>query len=113
MKVHIYSVLFLAFNFLFLVQCKPDPKTPEEVVVDYKRISNDVIVGMVSEADNLNPLLATSAYSSLPINHIFQTLIAINPEDLELIPLLAKQRPEAEEREDGSVAYTFDIREEE
>ncbi|MEM1326262.1 MAG: ABC transporter substrate-binding protein [Bacteroidota bacterium] len=112
MKMYIRAVAILLFSSFLLTQCRTDPKPSEEVVVDYERISNEVIVASASEADNLNPILTTSGYSKMPIDYMFQSLLAISPQDLELIPLLAESRPTAEEREDGSIAYTFDIREE-
>jgi peptide/nickel transport system substrate-binding protein len=112
MKMYIRVLVYVLLSVLFLTQCRTDPETPEEVIVDYKRMGNEVIAATIAEAENLNPLLATSAYARAPIEYMFQSLVTIDPATLNIIPVLASELPEKEERADGSVAYTFAIREE-
>ncbi len=105
-------LMLLGISLLF-TNCKPEP---EQSTVDFKRTSNEVVIAPLGEADNLNPLLYTSGYSPIAFNNIFQYLEWVHPETMELVPQLAKARPEVEETtEDGEVTglkYTFEIFEE-
>ncbi|MEM9848495.1 MAG: ABC transporter substrate-binding protein [Bacteroidota bacterium] len=93
-----------------------DPAPEETTSVTFKRTTNEVIAAHPSEADNLNPLLSTSSTARIVHGQIFQTLEAINPSNLKLVPVLAKATPEVEEIMDGEtvtgVVYTFELREE-
>lgn len=115
MQTHSRTV-FLLFAVVFLLtQCRTDPK-PEDIGVDFKRTSNEVIIATTSEADNLNPQLTTSGYAQAALNYMFQSLINIDPSTSSLVPVLAEARPTMEEiEEDGevvNVTYTFNIRDE-
>ena len=108
------ATLLMLFGIsLLFTNCKSDP---EQSTVDFKRTSNEVVIAPLGEADNLNPLLYTSGYSPIAFNNIFQYLEWVHPETMELVPQLAKARPEVEEiTEDGEVTglkYSFEIFEE-
>lgn len=115
MQTQFYKLLLFLIGVFLFNQCRPDPK-PEDIGVDYKRTTNEVIVATTSEADNLNPLLTTSAYAQAAINYMFQALVNIEPSTSSLVPVLAEARPTVEEVEENgkvvSVAYTFNIRDE-
>ncbi|MEM6697838.1 MAG: ABC transporter substrate-binding protein [Bacteroidota bacterium] len=102
-------VLFLFATLFLLTDCRTDPKVEEEDKVEYKRMVNEVVVAASVDADNLNPVLTSSSVTIDLLNQMFQTLQVINPENLEMTPLLAKSEPIISDFENG-VAYTFEIR---
>jgi len=102
-------VLFLFSTLFLLTDCRTDPKVEEEII-EYKRTVNEAIVAPLNEPDNLNPTLTTNSIALNVSNNIFQPLQSIDPTTLELIPVLAKASPSAEDRGDG-IAYTFELKE--
>ncbi|MEM8527105.1 MAG: ABC transporter substrate-binding protein [Bacteroidota bacterium] len=101
-------VLFFFSTLFLLTDCRTDPKVEKEKV-EYKRTANEAIIAASVEADNLNPVLTSSSVTIDITNQIFQTLQIVDPEKLELTPLLAKSPPSVSDFENG-VAYTFEIR---
>ncbi|MCB9227011.1 MAG: hypothetical protein H6578_07595 [Chitinophagales bacterium] len=60
-----------------------------------KRVGvNDVFVHLSADLDKINPVTSTSANSSLVERFIFYNLLEIDPKTLELVPVVAKSRPE-------------------
>jgi len=106
---NVMVVMLLGISLLF-TNCRTEP---EQSTVDFKRTSNEVVIAPLGEADNLNPLLYASGYSAIAFSNIFQYIESIHPETMELVPQLAKARPEVEEiTEAGEVTglkYTFEI----
>ncbi|MCB0592602.1 MAG: ABC transporter substrate-binding protein [Lewinellaceae bacterium] len=114
MKHFNVSYTLLLFVFLLLAGCKSDPKTKEkDVVFSLDRPLNEAVIQLDAEPDRLNPPLSTSIYARIVGNAIFQNLISIDPVSLEIIPQLAKSRPEitpiTEGPYAGGMAYTFEI----
>lgn len=108
-----YTPLALLFLFL-LAGCKPGPGTKDEdAVFSISRPLNEAVVQLDAEPDRLNVPLSTSSYARLVSNTIFQNLLSINPQSLEIIPELAKSRPQitpiTEGLYAGGMAYTFEI----
>lgn len=108
-----YAPVALLFLFL-LAGCKPGPGTKDEdAVFSLSRPLNEAVVQLDAEPDRLNVPLSTSSYARLVSNTIFQNLLSINPQSLEIIPELAKSRPQitpiTEGPYAGGMAYTFEI----
>lgn len=82
-------------------QAQSNEGTPERG--DWIRIYNP------SDPDALHPYASFHASASYVKDHLFQFLCDINPQTLELVPVLAKERGTASP--DG-LSYSFEIREE-
>ena len=109
------SAVFSTFLFfLSLLSCDTGNDAAEQVA--FKRTGNDVIVRLEAEPDRLNPVLTTSSYASEIIAHIFSFLLVPDLESYEMLPNLAKSRPEIEEITsgpyEGGLSLTFEILEE-
>lgn len=107
----IFPSALLAMCLALLVgACKSDPKTENAA---WKRTTSDVILRLENNPDRLNPLLSTSGYGSQVNNQIFQFLMSVNPQTLELIPQLLKSKPTATDITEGTwkggVAYAMEI----
>ncbi len=109
-----FSAIFLLLFSLFLYSCQPDTKAGEQTV-EFKRTDNEVIVRIDADPERIHPLISFQSYSSLVSGHIFSFLLNIDDQSLEIIPELAKARPEIAEITSGpyqgGLAYTFEIRE--
>jgi len=96
--------------------CKPNTSTEDDIVFAINRPLNEAVLQMDAEPDRLNPALSTSSYARMVGNAIFQYLLYIDPQSLEMTPQLAKSRPEitpiTEGPHAGGMAYTFEIHEE-
>lgn len=96
---------------LFLVFCKRDPKSENNVT--WKRTTNEVIARLDADPERVNPILASTAYATQVGSQIFQYLMYVNPQTLELEPQLLKDEPLATEITDGpwkgGVAYSLEI----
>jgi len=105
----IFSVaICLVFLFVF---CNRDPKNDSNVV--WKRTTNEVIARLDADPERLNPLLSSTSYASQINSQIFQYLMYVNPQTLELVPQLLKEEPVATEIAEGpwkgGVAYSLEI----
>lgn len=69
-----------------------------------------VIVREGADPDMLNPYNYQSANSGYIINNIFQSLLRTDFEELELQPVLAKERPEIEQIDQETLHITYEIR---
>ncbi|MBS1517119.1 MAG: hypothetical protein JSS91_03445 [Bacteroidetes bacterium] len=67
-----------------------------------------VIKQEMSDAEKLNPTVTNDASASGIDLYIFETLLDINRETYELVPLIAKSLPEIS---DDKMSYTFDLKE--
>ncbi len=88
---------------------------PSDDLAFCSRKSNDLVLRLEAEPNNLNPLLSTSGYNSLVDYQMFGYLLTIDPVSMELAPYLAKSRPAIQELNDGPYAggmsYTYEIHE--
>lgn len=96
-------VLLLVFS-----ACKPKQER-----IAFKHANNTVYVRLQAEPDKLNPLISTSAYGRVVQETFFQSPLTFDPVTLEIIPFLAKSRPEVKELTEGPYAgglsYTFEL----
>ena len=96
--------------------CKLDTKEKDTETVDLGRPADEAILHLDAEPDRLLPMLTTNNYSRTVFNGIFSYLLTSDPSTVELVPQLAKTRPEVKELTEGPYAggmsYTFEIREE-
>lgn len=67
-----------------------------------------VIKQEMSDAEKLNPTVTNDASASGIYIYIFETLLDVNRETYELVPLIAKSLPEISE---DKMSYTFDLKE--
>jgi peptide/nickel transport system substrate-binding protein len=100
-KIRLYSLLLLVLFTSSCVNDAPDKKT-------------DVVNIRLEGAPNtMNAYLTSSGYSLSVCNQIFQTLGNLDPETLEMKPLLVRNIPEVrnitEGNYKGSLAYDFEI----
>ncbi|TVR77857.1 MAG: ABC transporter substrate-binding protein [Chitinophagaceae bacterium] len=75
---------------------------------------NEVVIHMLADADMLLPINSTSANSTYIEGNIFQSLLGRDPETLELVGILAVDRPIIEEIDEGEyeggMRITYEIR---
>ena len=100
-----------AIALITLPSCGDDQ--PAEDAVVFKNTTNTVYSRLAAEPDRLNPLLSTSAYSRPIWEQISVSLLDIDPQSMELVPMLAKSRPQIDEITDGpytgGLHYTFEL----
>lgn len=99
-----YFLFFLLF-LLTLPACGPDPIVPK----------GTVFIRYEGAVTNLNPYVAgPGGYSRYASQQIFQTLGMLDPETLELAPLLVTNLPKSRKVEDGpfagKLAFDFEMR---
>ncbi|MCB0527997.1 MAG: hypothetical protein KDC65_05950 [Saprospiraceae bacterium] len=91
--------------------CKNDPKTSSGS--DAALTGGTVTIRMDGAANTLNPYLPSTGYSRYVAVRIFNTLAELDPETLELKPLILKKMPVKREVKDGphagQLAYDFEI----
>jgi len=96
---------------LVLVFCKSDPKNDSNVV--WKRTTNEVIARLDADPERLNPILSTTTYGSQIYSQIFQYLMYVNLQTLEMEPQLLKEKPVVTEITEGpwkgGIAYALEI----
>ncbi len=109
-RIFTFSSVAICLALLF-VFCKRDPKNDSNVT--WKRTTNEVIARLDADPERINPILASTTYSTQVSNQIFQSLMYVNPQTLELVPQLLKEEPVATEIADGpwkgGVAYSLEI----
>lgn len=111
-----HFAFFILLSCLFtIISCRQSNKQGTEESVDFKRTDNTVIVRALNDADVLNPLMTTINTSRMVADQVFQLLLYVDPETLQLIPELADSLPIATDIEEGpfkgGVKYTFTIHE--
>jgi peptide/nickel transport system substrate-binding protein len=103
------SVWLLLIVSILLGGCKPEPKEK----VEFKNTDNTVYVRLPADPDRLNPMLSTNAYARAVNEQMFYYLLHFDPQTLELVPQLAKAKPEVTELTEGEyaggIAYTFEL----
>lgn len=99
----------LAGLILALFSCNNDSTVADDT---WERTGNELIIRQQAEPDRLNPLLTSSGYANQINQLIFLSLETLDPEKLELAPMLVKERPNIVMTETGGMRFTFDILEE-
>lgn len=66
----------------------------------------------LSDAQMLNPVNYSDASAGYIISNLFQSLMSIDFKTLELVPVLAKSRPEITTTPEGKLLITYELREE-
>lgn len=114
MKIRISGIFLLSLSLFFLWSCQSDPSSGEKSV-EFKRTENEIIVRIDADPERIHPLIAFQSYSSLVNSQIFSFLLNIDDQNLQIIPELAKSRPEVSAINSGpysgGLAYSFEIRE--
>jgi len=93
MKFHLLLLISLSFS----------------VVFAQSKYKDSVVVREVTDADALNPVLATSAVTSTITRNVFQSLCGTDPNTLKTVPVLATNTPKISE--DG-LSFEYEIRKE-
>lgn len=106
----INSVLILATS-LSIISCGGNSESTTTDTTP-KNVSDIVISHELSDAQMLNPVNYSDAGAGYILSNIFYRLIAIDFNTLELVPVVAKARPEIEITEDNKMKITYEIREE-
>lgn len=106
----IYSALILTIS-LSIISCGGGSETPSDEPTN-KNVSDVVISHELSDAQMLNPINYSDAGAGYIIKNIFYTLLSIDFNTLELVPLVAESRPEIEVTEDNKMNITYRLRKE-
>ena len=88
----IYSALILTIS-LSVISCGGGSETPTDEPKN-TNVSDVVISHELSDAQMLNPINYSDAGAGYIIKNIFYTLLSIDFNTLELVPLVAESRPE-------------------
>ncbi len=96
------NTLLLITLSLFIFSCGGSKKK--------KAAKNQVIVHELSDVDMLNPTNYQSASGAYLFSKIHQTLLSVDFKTLDIIPVLAKSRPQIEETDEGQLLITYEIR---
>ncbi|MEE2678148.1 MAG: ABC transporter substrate-binding protein [Myxococcota bacterium] len=81
--------------------------TAEETAEGPPERGDWLVLHLLSDPENLNPVTASDAGASQVLNWIFQSLLTIDPETLEQRPVLARSLPKIS---DDHLTYTFTLR---
>jgi peptide/nickel transport system substrate-binding protein len=106
-----FQWLPLTIIIYFFASCANDPqdKTP---AIEFNNEGNPIYVRLANEPDRLNPITTVNSYSRVVIDQIHASLMAFDPVTLELVPQLVQSAAQVLEREDQTIAYTFQLRKE-
>lgn len=110
MKTHFKVLLFLFVSIVGLMSCnkaKKPQKGEYQTTQKEPSFGDWVIIGIITEPDNLNPFMGVSAYSMYIQPLLYQSLTVIDNITTEEKPLLAETLPVVSE--DG-LNYTYQIR---
>lgn len=66
-------------------------------------------IRLAAEPDRLLPPLTTSGYARVVHQNMYQYLLVQDPETFEYVPQLAKDKPEVEQIDENTTAYTYEI----
>ncbi len=111
MKKLIYSALSISFILieLSLNSCGGD-KSNNKNTDEVKNNSPIVISHELSDAQMLNPVDYSDAGAGYILSNMFYSLLAIDFNTLESVPVVAESRPEIEVTKDGNMNITYNIR---
>ncbi len=102
-----FTTIFFILLVLFSCNGDTDSKTKK---VDFSNKSDIVINHELAEATMLNPFNYSDAGAGNILANIFYPLLSIDYNTLEIVPLVAKSRPEIELTKDGGMRITYQIR---
>jgi len=102
---YILSLAIASTSFTMLSCGGGDNNGTKEVNVNPVVTSHEL-----SDAQMLNPINYSDAGAGYILSNIFYSLLEIDFETLELVPVVAESRPEIEETEDGGMLITYRIR---
>lgn len=105
----IFSIIILTISFSF-ISCGGGSNSSDETS-DSSNLSDIVISHELSDAQMLNPFNYTDAGSGYILSNLFYSLLEIDFNTLELVPVVAESRPEIEVLEEGGMKITYNIRE--
>lgn len=115
MTVRMKNLLPAAFVFcviLPLFQSCGDGDSKNCKLFEFSK-ENTVTVRLAGPATSLNPLTSRTGYDTQVLGQIFQSLTLVEPQTLEMVPLMIKAIPAVRTVEDGrfkgSLAYDFEI----
>jgi len=106
-KNHSFRIASILILFALLFSnCKSDVAASQD----------EIRVRLAAEPDRLSLILTGSGYAEQVLNYLFLSLQQFEPENLNLKPVLIKQRPEVKEITEGAfkggLSYTFELLEE-
>lgn len=96
---------------LSLTSCGGDSKTDKSNSTP-DNVSDVVIAHELSDAQMLNPFNYSGAGAGYILSNLFYSLLEIDFNTLELVPVVAESRPEIEVTEEGKMKITYTIRKE-
>jgi peptide/nickel transport system substrate-binding protein len=107
-RISVKLLCCIALVISLLSACKNSGKTSNAVYKD------QVVIHALSDAEGLNPMITSDASATQIMYNLFQSLLNYDMnESMDLIPVLAKARPEITVLPDGSgMELTYEIREE-
>lgn len=113
--MHSYAHYLLLATISLLVACGGDSTGGNKAKVESKKVGdNTVLIHDLADPDKLNPLTSSAANATYIQLNIFQQLLDINFETLELEGQLAVGRPEIieikEGEYDGGMSLAYEIR---
>lgn len=73
---------------------------------------HEVVIRLSEEPDRLHPMLSKTGVAAQLETKLFLPLLNADPQNLELVPVLAKQLPEISKFDDGSIRLKYEIKEE-
>ncbi|HET6245138.1 MAG: ABC transporter substrate-binding protein [Bacteroidetes bacterium] len=103
LKRNLNTVLFAVFASVLILSCNSSDQKTEYV-------NPEVTVWELSDADMLNPFNYSDAGAGYIMTNIFQKLLSIDFNTLELVPILATERPEIIKTPEGGMLITYTIR---
>ena len=102
-----FSTIF--FILLVLFSCEGDD-TSKSTTIEFSDTNDIVINHELAEATMLNPFNYSDAGAGNILTNIFYSLLSIDYNTLEIVPLVAKSRPEIELTAGGGMKITYQIR---
>ena len=110
MKLIKLTTIFAVIPAFFLFSCNSSNSTDNSNSSSSSTAASEVIIHELSDADMLNPYNYQGEGAGYIFPSIFQPLLGIDFKSLELVPVLAKSRPEIEKTPEGGMRITYHIR---
>lgn len=111
------TVVLLFSLSILLWSCRTEPSNTntDKPTVAYKHVgSKTAYMGMPTKVKTLNPVAHRSPYSEMVFSQMMQPLMNIDPITKQIVPVLAKSKPEVKSITEGmykgGVAYTYEIK---
>ncbi len=115
MKVHMKNLLLSAIAVCFILLLFPNCGGESSKNCNLFEFSteNKVTTRMATAATVLNPIVTRTGSDTYIVNQLFQTFALVEPQTMELVPILIKKIPVVRKVENGpfagSLAYDFEI----